>query len=350
MINTNLEDSILIFEYFTASGDRNPCIISEAESLILSLIEDLKDLDVVLIIHKSYEYLVKNFKNLKVIFIEESLEHWLISNSKHFKKAMFISAENDNNLYKLTKILEDNQVKIYNSSSEATLICSDKFLTFNNLEDIVYQPKTIKLKVTDEFKESLTEIYNEWNKPKLIIKPVNGVDCEDIKIINDLGDIPENINLPEVLIQEFIEGEDISVSLISDGKKAIPISLNKQDIKYDGEKQKYLGGYLPFISEFKEDAFKIATLSVEAIDGIKGFVGVDLILSKNNELCFLEINSRFTTPYVALQKIANFNIGESIIDLIDNKITLDDLENSLSLDGNVIFKKEGNYLRLEVNK
>ena len=341
------ENSILIFEYFTASGDRNPCIISEAESLILSLIDDLKDLDIVLLIHKSYEYLLEKFKNLKVIFIEEILEDWLKENSKYFKKAMFISAENDMNLYKLTKVLEDNNLKIYNSSKEASLTCSNKFLTYNKLKNIVHQPKTIQLNLK---KESLSEIYNKWNKSKLIIKPINGVDCEDIKIINSLEDIPENLNLSEVLVQEFIEGEDISVSLISDGKNAIPISLNKQNIVYDGEKQKYLGGCLPYISEFKADAFKIAVTAVEAIEGIKGFVGVDLILDKNNKLYFLEINSRFTTPYVALSKIANFNIGENIIDLLDNKIGLNDLKKEISLSGNVTFKKEGNYLNLEINK
>ena len=31
------DDSILLFEYFTASGEKDKCIISEAEALIFSL-------------------------------------------------------------------------------------------------------------------------------------------------------------------------------------------------------------------------------------------------------------------------------------------------------------------------
>ena len=37
------DDSILLFEYFTASGEKDKCIISEAEALIFSLLDDLKD-------------------------------------------------------------------------------------------------------------------------------------------------------------------------------------------------------------------------------------------------------------------------------------------------------------------
>ena len=39
----------------------------------------------------------------------------------------FIAAENDNNLYNISKILEDNNVETYNSSAEACSISSNKF-------------------------------------------------------------------------------------------------------------------------------------------------------------------------------------------------------------------------------
>ena len=58
----------------------------------------------------------------------------------------------------------------------------------------------------------------------------------------------------------------------------------------------------------------------------------------------LEINSRFTTPYVGLKEIANFNIGKSIIDLIDGNVSIDDID--ISLDGEVEFKKSGDDLEI----
>ena len=49
-----MKDKILVFEYFTASGQKDECIISEAEALIISLLNDLKNFDVDLIINESF--------------------------------------------------------------------------------------------------------------------------------------------------------------------------------------------------------------------------------------------------------------------------------------------------------
>ena len=151
-----------------------------------------------------------------------------------------------------------------------------------------------------------------------------------------------------VIVQEYIEGTDVSVSLLSDGKNAIPISLNEQFVQLKNDKGTYLGGKLPFENKYKDEAFEIAKKAVEAIDGLKGFVGVDLIINADEKdiysVYLLEINSRFTTPYVGLKEIANFNIGRSIVDLIDGEMDIADIE--ISLDGEVEFKKSGDNLEI----
>lgn len=58
----------------------------------------------------------------------------------------------------------------------------------------------------------------------------------------------------------------------------------------------------------------------------------------------LEINSRFTTPYVGLRKICNFNIAKSIVELIDGKVSIDDLDTSLN--GEVKFIKSADSLEI----
>ena len=95
-------------------------------------------------------------------------------------------------------------------------------------------------------------------------------------------------------------------------------------------------------------AFKTAIKAVESIDGLKGFVGVDLVISNDEkdieDVYVLEINSRFTTPYAGLKKIANINIGSSIIDLIDKSIDIKDLNEKIDLNGKIEFKKSGDNL------
>lgn len=356
---TNENESILVFEYFTASGEKDKCIISEAEELIFALLDDLKDYDVSLVINKSYENIVDKFDNVNPILIDENIIGWLENNASDFKSAIFIAAENDNNLYNITKILEDNNVKTYTSSAEACFKSSDKYETYEALPISIPQPKSFRFKIDPRgyWKRAIENLHEKWQAEdpltplKLIIKPLMGVDCEDIVIIENIEDLTldlDKIFTPgsRVLVQEYIDGVDISVSLISDGKKAIPISLNRQYVELKNDKGTYLGGKIPFESEFKDEAFEIASNAVEAIDGLKGFVGVDLLINNDEKdiysVYLLEINSRFTTPYVGLKQISNINIGESIIKLIDGELDIDDLD--VSLDGEVEFKKSGESL------
>ena len=354
-------DSILVFEYFTASGEKDKCIISEAEALIFALLDDLSDFNVDLVINESYGEVVKDYDNVNPILIDIDIVDWLVDNAANFKKAIFISAENNNNLYNITKILEENNVKIYNSSADACLKSSDKSASYEELYGVVPQPRTFRFKIDPKgyWKRAIENLHEKWQAEdpltplKIIIKPLMGVDCEDIVVIENIEDLTLDLDKifepgSRVIVQEFIDGTDISVSLISDGKKAIPISLNRQFIELKDDKGTYLGGRLPYETKYKDEAFEIATKAVEAIDGLKGFVGVDLIINNDEKdvysVYLLEINSRFTTPYVGLKQISSLNIGKSIIDLIDGNVSIDDID--ISLDGEVEFKKSGDDLEI----
>ena len=359
MINEN--ESLLVFEYFTASGEKDRCIISEAEELIFSLLDDLSEFKIDLVINESYENILKDYDNVNFIFIEENIVDWLKENAENFSNAIFISAENDNNLYNITKILEENEVNLYTSSSDACLVSSDKFQTYESLPNNIPQPRSFRFKIDPKgyWKRAIENLHEKWQAEdpltplKLIIKPLIGVDCEDIVILESIDDLSydlENIFPPgsRIVVQEFIEGKDVSVSLISDGKNAIPISLNEQFVELKDDKGNYLGGKLPYESKYKQEAFDIAKNAVESVEGLRGFVGVDLIINADEKdiysVYLLEINSRFTTPYVGLNRIANFNIGKTIIDLIDGKVTIDEID--ISLDGGVEFKKSGDSLEI----
>ena len=350
----NSDESILVFEYFTASGKKDKCIISEAEALLFALIDDLKEYELDVVVNTSYSDILSEYDNVNPIVIDTDIISWLEDNASNFKKAIFIAAENNNNLYNITKILEDNNVSIFTSSSEACLICSDKSLTYETLPGTVPQPRSFRFKIDPKgyWKRAITNLHGKWQAEdpltplKLIIKPLVGVDCEDIVIIEDIDDLSydlEEIFPPgsRIIVQEFIEGIDASVSLICSEGKAYPISLNEQFVELKDDKGTYLGGKIPFESEYKNNAFDVAKKACEVVEGLNGFVGVDLLITDDDiyPVYLLEINSRFTTPYVGLKKIANFNITKAII---EGKIK----DVDISLDGEVEFKKEGNNLNI----
>ncbi|WP_263641090.1 ATP-grasp domain-containing protein [Methanobrevibacter arboriphilus] len=307
MVNDNSVNSVLVFEYYTASGKNDPMIISEAKCLIDSLLNDLSsfsedsDTKIHFLVSNDFKYIGDNYNyiNENKIIIDVPLEDWLKGNIDKFDSCMFISAEENMNLYNLAKLIEDKGVKIYGSDSNSTLICSNKFLTFKHLQSIVKQPRTFQFTISDEssWEESIKDIYKslkssndskisdinkfsndsrdsninkssndfrirDVNDYKLIVKPIYGVDCQDMVIISEIEDINniKNVfpNNTQVLLQEYIPGDNFSVSLISDGKKAIPISFNKQYIDINKENQSYMGGKLPFNHPDLESAFLIA--------------------------------------------------------------------------------------------
>lgn len=353
---TNTNDSILVFEYFTASGEKDKCIISEAEALLFALIDDLKDYPLDVVVNTSYAEIISQYPNVNPILIDTDIISWLEENASDFNKSIFIAAENNNNLYTITKILEDNDVSVYTSSSEACLIASDKSLTYEKISNNVPQPRTFRFKIDPKgyWKRAITNLHEKWQAEdpltplKLIIKPLIGVDCENIVIIEDIGDLSydlEEIFPPgsRIIVQEFIDGIDVSVSLICKDNKAYPISLNKQFVELKNDKGTYIGGKLPFESQFKKEAFEIAKNACESVEGLNGFVGVDLLISNDEKdiypVYLLELNSRFTTPYVGLKKIANFNIAKTIMEG-----NIQDID--ISFDGEVEFKKEDNKLNI----
>ncbi|WP_178648869.1 ATP-grasp domain-containing protein [uncultured Methanobrevibacter sp.] len=362
---TNMKnDSILVFEYFTASGEDDKSIISEAEALIRGLLDDLKEFDVSIILNNEYKFIADGYDNAEPILIDGDLENYLKGNLANFEKAIYIAAENDNHLYNIAKILEDKDIFIYNSDSGACLKTSDKFKLFEELYNVVPQPLTNKFKIDSKgyWKRAVENLYKKWqgedplSKLKIIIKPINGVDCENIVILNSIDDLSydlEDIFPPgsRILVQEYIEGEDISVSLIVNEGKAVPLSVNKQFVEIENNTEQYVGGMVPYSSDFNEEIIDVAVKACESLEGLKGFVGVDLRVNpcegEMYNVYLIEINSRFTTPYVGLQKIANFNIAKSIIDLIDGNISHEDLEKIISFDGHIEFKKDGEKLILK---
>ena len=360
-INKHDLESILVFEYYTASGINDPNIISEAKALIKSLLEDLKELNISLLISPIFKDVLDDFNGIKYIWLDEDLEKWLSLNVSNFDSCIFIAAEENMNLYNLTKLIESNGVKIYGCDSDSTLISSDKYETFKKLENIINQPKTFKIAIDskDKWKITICNILTELNShkskkkssaPKLIVKPIIGVDCQDTIVIYSERDInPLKKIFPTgsiILVQEFIEGDVVSVSLITNNEIAIPVSLNKQYILMDNNNHSYHGGKLPYNHKLKDLSFHVSKTAIENIKGLKGFVGVDLILTED-EAYFLEINSRFTTPYVGLQKVANFNIAKSIIKFLNNEITssyFDDIIFKKSIE----FRKNDNDLIIKV--
>lgn len=291
---------LLVFEYATAQGIRDPEILLEGKAMLEALLSDLGKFEPSYLISKKLYGLV-NYPN--PIILDRDLYSWLSEHANEFDATLFIAPEENMELYKLTCLLESEGVKVMGSTSEAVFICSDKLKTYNVLKGKVPLIETYEL---DDVKV----------EEKMVVKPVDGVACQGIKIISSSEELRGVMasSDSQMILQRFVEGEAASASILSNGKTAIPLSLNKQYIRYDGGRLEYDGGLTPFEHEMADDALAVARRAVESIRGLRGYVGVDLILS--DKIYVVELNSRITTPYIALRRLMDINLGEAIIEAV----------------------------------
>ena len=327
---------ILILEYITAVGIDDPSLWSEGQAMLDGFLADFKN--------KNADYLISSAQSLSKdgycnpVMLEGELMDWLDTNISNYDACLVIAPEEDFLLYDITNFIEKKGVNVIGSSSDAVMTCSDKFQMYESLKGIVPIIETEKIFFND------LNSYKTFNNKK-ILKPADGVSCSGVHVVSSNDEMEKaasliETNLPYFIIQNFIEGISASVSLISNGREAVPLSMNLQDIYFSDEGINYNGGRVPLTHELEDEAKKVAKRAVESIDGLKGYVGVDVIMGE--EVHLVEINSRITTPYVALRDLLNFNLGESILDSMDGK-----LPTKIDLSGAISFCKKDGVLKLE---
>ena len=96
------------------------------------------------------------------------------------------------------------------------------------------------------------------------------------------------------------------------GGEALALSLNKQNINLAMPVQvsTYEGGVVPFEHPLKQKAFSAAKKAVECFSGLRGYVGVDVVLAEEKAFV-VDVNPRLTTSYVGLSKTAKFQRSPS---------------------------------------
>ena len=343
---------ILVFEFATLNRLEDSSIIAEGSAMLQGLLEDLEAFKTYNLIPNGSET-NKSFKTESIPIIG-NLKDWISSNINQFDACIPIAPEENNLLYDLTRIIEEQDVEVIGSNSDAVKKTTNKFDTYNVLKSKVSTIKTEKVyfkNSINEFREQIDKFNTGLNNQSKVLKPADGVSCSGVNVIKSFNEfmaakdqIKIHTQLPYFILQDYIPGVNVSVSLLSNGETAIPLSLNFQDVSLESGEIKYQGGKIPFQHRLSDIAMETAKNAVESIYGLKGYVGVDLILDdENNKVYVVEINSRVTTPYVALRKLLNFNLGEAIINSVHG-----DLPSEIELNGQLGFYKEGKTLRFSV--
>lgn len=336
--------NLLILEFATAQGLRDPSLTLEGVAMLEGLLSDLDYTNADYLISKNASIIpnLKKSRSCSPIMIEEDLLEWLDDNIINYHHCLPLAPEENFTLFKVTEKIEEKGVQIIGSTSEAVMICSDKMKTYELLKKDHPMIKTEKV-----YFSNLKNYKGFFNhNRKMVVKPADGVSCSGVFMLDSYHqflkaslEIKKITNIPYFLLQDYLDGVSTSVSLLSDGINTVPMSLNLQYIDFNKSKIYYKGGKIPFEHGLSEKAIETAEKVVKTINGLKGYVGVDLIL--DDEVHILEINPRITTPYVALRNMLNFNLGKAIIDSVNGV-----LPQNIILNGTITFHKEDKRMRI----
>jgi predicted ATP-grasp superfamily ATP-dependent carboligase len=234
--------------------------------------------------------------------------------------AYVIAPETGGTLQALVKLIEQQGVPLLNSRSEAIQAVSNKINLYETLKNKgeARTPKTIQVNVA-RYKEELC--LGDFGFP-VVFKPVDGVGCSGLSIVSEpmqvegaVRRIVAELGSETFMVQEYLAGESISVSLLCTESKAVSVSLNKQNVTLSSPNSAsgYMGGAVPFHSEMEQKIFRTAEAVVNCFSGLKGYVGIDMILTNTGPVV-VDVNPRLTTSYIGLSRVTDFNMADAIID------------------------------------
>jgi hypothetical protein len=262
---------------------------------------------------------------LPIYFNKES-ERFLKNVATINDATYIIAPETGQTLQSLVELAEQTGKISLNCESKAIKTIADKAALYEDLQKKGFRaPKTLVLNRSDSLAQVKQAIKRELSYP-VILKPIDGVGCGGLSIIKEeihvntaIEKVKAVSNATHFVVQQFIVGEAVSLSLLCNDKKAMALSLNRQSITLaePNETSSYDGGCVPFNHPLEQEALSLAEKIVESFSGLWGYVGVDLVLAKDYPY-IVDVNPRLTTSYVGLSKVANFNVAEALINSVIN--------------------------------
>ena len=237
-------------------------------------------------------------------------------------------------------------------SNKNTECVENKFKFYNKLKNKFNVPLTFQ--PSDMYE--LNEILQQYTNNQFILKPLQGSGGLGIFLLNNessdklkqLKEICQNISLENYILQEYIEGINVSSSVLSSHNDRKSLINTKLITEHDlgNNSFEYSGNVLPLDEnslkmfngsrtknlddeDLEKNNFNIDDLNDEMKNtsedlirefNLIGSNGVDYVLDKNGELKVIEINPRFQGTYELVEKVMEINLLDAHIKACEGEL------------------------------
>ncbi|MCW4045653.1 MAG: ATP-grasp domain-containing protein [Candidatus Bathyarchaeota archaeon] len=323
---------LLVYEFASGGGfagnPLQPSILSEGFGMLRTIIADFKaaGYSVTTILDARLAALnppLQADHTLKVTSFQQAQET-LCKLCESSDAAYVIAPESNQTLRSLIASVEQTTTFSLNCRAAAVETVADKAKLLARVQALgLNTPATIVANALDDIAEIKQDIRGSLEYP-VVVKAFDGVGCAGLSVVKNEPQIDRAVakvvhesSAKCFMAQELIQGTAASVSLLVTENDALPISLNRQNVslKTPEESSVYNGGQVPFDSLLKQEALAAAQTVAKAFKGLRGYVGVDLILTHEKPV-IIEVNPRLTTSYVGLRSVLDFNSAQAMIDAV----------------------------------
>jgi hypothetical protein len=319
---------IFVYECITGGGLPSsmivPSLLAEGWMMLEALLADLLRLEeheVFLLIDRGRVGQVPFHPRLRVIECGKSRRRVFTEVVEKVDAALLVAPETAGLLEGITASVEARGKLVLGSSIVGIKAAGDKAVTYQLLNaGGIPTPETHRVEHVDD----LAPLARHLGYP-VVLKPIDGVGCQSVFIAwreaelrRAFSIVRRESDLPTLLLQSYADGVHASVSLVTDGVRCLPLTLNLQKIG-GRPRLRYRGGLVPLDHPLRSLAFRRAEEVVRAIPGLKGYVGIDVVLT-NREAVVIEVNPRLTTSYVGIRRVLQQNPAALIIDAVEGKL------------------------------
>ena len=308
---------ILVCEYITGGGFNTTALpdhlAQEGLLMLQGLLDNLNDLtDIhyqVLLDSRIVDKLTVSPAYYTLIGPEHEFQQVFLDQLETCDAAWPIAPETEGILLRLCEIIQASGKILLTSPATAVALAGNKWLTYQQL--LAHAIATVATFKQDEF----AFVPGEW-----LIKPLDGVGCEDSHIITNsrvFVEITSSLEREKHLIQPHLQGEKTSLSCLFKQGEGWLICANRQHFEVINQHYHLVGITVNFTAKVGR-YLPLVDAIAKAFPDLWGYVGIDLIETAEETLV-LEINPRLTTSFVGIAQACGVNCAELVLSLLAEK-------------------------------
>jgi len=190
-----------------------------------------------------------------------------------------------------------------------------------------------KMECTRKLKESGVPVVDIMDKPepcekgchRYVVKPRTGCGSEGVRITSFVRAEPGEI------VTRYYEGLHLSASFIVGREGFLPLTINRQLIKFEGDGMSYEGSQVPYRTPRAPEIWEAAERAAEVL-GMRGYAGIDFVLADLPRA--VDVNARPTTSIIGITKVMREEIGELML-----RARFGGMPTKVIIDGEYLFQK-----------